>query len=101
MSVKGGCTDTSTASKSSDDNRNASFCTVWIASKWLWCIFQLPLISGLRAFASAMKRSTYAVVGRQFEGCGGLGVFVGCPSTLVSRPVHCALAPHAAFGLPP
>src|SRR3954447_16705647 len=23
-----------------------SFCTTWIASKWLWCIFQLPEMSG-------------------------------------------------------
>ncbi len=29
-------------------SRYDSFWTVWMASKWLWCIFQLPLISGLR-----------------------------------------------------
>src|SRR5438093_897749 len=28
--------------------RKASFWTAWMASKWLWCIFQLPEISGLR-----------------------------------------------------
>src|SRR5688500_5437597 len=26
-----------------------SFCTTWMASKWLWCIFQLPLMIGLRS----------------------------------------------------
>src|SRR5688572_27989621 len=26
-----------------------SFCTTWIASKWLWCILQLPLIKGFRS----------------------------------------------------
>ena len=26
-----------------------SFCTTWIASKWSWCIFQLPAIIGLRS----------------------------------------------------
>ena len=30
----------------------ASFCTVWMASKWLRCIFQLPLMSGRRASAT-------------------------------------------------
>ena len=39
---------TSTASVVSFGTRYASFWTVWIASKWLWCIFQLPEISGRR-----------------------------------------------------
>ena len=30
-------------------SRTASFCTTWMASRWLWCIFQLPLMSGFRA----------------------------------------------------
>src|SRR3954451_4787117 len=48
-SVRGGGTDTSTAAWSSLRRRYDSFCTVCRASKWLWCIFQLPLMSGLRS----------------------------------------------------
>src|SRR4051812_25550836 len=29
--------------------RKASFCTTWMASRWVWCIFQLPLMSGFLA----------------------------------------------------
>src|SRR5688500_11635557 len=54
-SVNGGCTDTSTTSTSSLVNVYDSFWTRVIASKWLWCIFQLPEISGLRIRGSSQR----------------------------------------------
>src|SRR5258705_7211889 len=41
-----------------------SFCTIWMASKWLWCIFQLPLISGRRLLiAFAPRRAALRAFG--------------------------------------
>ena len=37
-------------------SRYDSFCTTWMASRWLWCIFQLPLISGCGAQLRALRR---------------------------------------------
>src|SRR3954471_2037040 len=48
MSVNGGWMQTSTAATSSLPTRYDSFCTVWIASKWLLCIFQLAEMIGRR-----------------------------------------------------
>ena len=47
--MNGGCTETSTAATSSSLIRYDSFWTSVIASKWLWCIFQLPEMSGRRS----------------------------------------------------
>src|SRR4051794_31259681 len=49
MSVKGGCTETSTTSWSSLVSRYRSLSRVAVASKWLRFIFQLPEMSGLRS----------------------------------------------------
>src|SRR5262245_34475659 len=46
---------TSTVSVTSVGTRYESFCTVWIASKWLRCIFQLPEMSGRRDSAIALR----------------------------------------------
>ena len=53
MSVNGGSTATSTASRSLSVSENASFCTRAMASRWLRFIFQLPAISGVRAMVTS------------------------------------------------
>ena len=58
MSVNGGSTATSTASKSSSVSEKASFCTRAIASRWLRFIFQLPAISGVRAMCAQSSKAS-------------------------------------------
>src|SRR5215207_9717944 len=55
MSVNGGWMLTSTSSSSSLPIRYDSFCTNWIASKWLWFIFQFPEMSGRRPDGTAER----------------------------------------------
>ena len=40
-------------------SRYDSFCTTWIATKWSWCIFQLPAMIGLRSAAITTGRFRY------------------------------------------
>src|SRR3954451_8523012 len=55
ISVNGGWMLTSTLWRSSLVTKYASFCTVWMASKWLRFIFQLPEINGLRIWRPAQR----------------------------------------------
>src|SRR5688572_13298321 len=52
---------TSTGSRSSLPNKYDNFCTHWIASKWLWFIFQLPEMIGRRAGRSDARGSAMCV----------------------------------------
>src|SRR5688572_28831691 len=59
-SVNGGWMLTSTSSVASAGTRYDSFWIVWIASKWLRCIFQLPEISGRRRSGTALPQGLQA-----------------------------------------
>ena len=64
-SVNGGCTETSTAVVV---GRRQEVATASgpsaIASKWLWCIFQLPLMSGLRSGIRGLPQGGRGRAGR-------------------------------------
>src|SRR3954453_6767729 len=69
MSVNGGWMLTSTVWRSSLVTKYANFCTVWMASKGLRFIFQLPEINGLRIWCPAQRHEPRKVaVLEQFEG---------------------------------
>src|SRR5438477_12009502 len=65
--VKAGWIETSTRSYILGSMRKCSFCTTWMASKWVWCIFQFPLIRGLRTRSPGFLASGIGCLSERFD----------------------------------